>query len=212
MRNKQTGKTHKEAIVMTEPQTALIAFVRARRGDEVLSALLETAADKRRSQAQGEAAALRQEARQLRQESLQDLRLAKSRFEAAGRRIEAIHGLELSDDVRAAAVGVASSDLAGCKASLRKAANALEAAVLCARELEAQAESTLGRIAAYPEVAAWEALSTSAGEHITSASLLDRLSAVGADFHTRVPGGIVSLPVRSQRVAVPETTDGLHAG
>jgi hypothetical protein len=75
---------------MTEPQTALMAFVRARRGDKVLSALLATAADKFRSQAEAESAALRQEARQLRKASLQDLRSAKSRFEAADRRMEAI--------------------------------------------------------------------------------------------------------------------------
>lgn len=197
---------------MTEPQTALIAFVRARRGDEVLSALLATAASKRRSQAQAEAAALRQQARQLRQASLQDLRSAKSRFEAADRRMEAIHGLELSDDVRAAALRAASSDLAGCRASLRKAANALEAAVLRARELEAQAEGALRRIAGYPEVAAWEAITHPAGEHAESGPVRNRLSAVGPDFHARVTGGIVCLPVRSQRVAVPETTNGLHAG
>jgi hypothetical protein len=212
MGNIQTGKMPEEATAMTEPQTALMAFVRARRGDKVLSALLATAADKFRSQAEAESAALRQEARQLRKASLHNLRSAKSRFEAADRRMEAIRSLELADEVRAAAVRAASSDLAGYRASLQKAANAVQAAVSRARELEAQAESTLRRIAAYPEVAAWEAITRPPGEHIESSSLPNRLRAAGADFPVRVTGGVVCLPVRSQRVSVPETTDGLHTG
>jgi len=197
---------------MTEPQTALIAIVRARRGDGVLTALLATAADKRRSQVHAEAVALRQEARQLRQVALQDLRSAKSRFEAADRRMEAIRGLELADDVRAAAVHAASTDLADSRASLMKAADGLEAAVLRGRELEAQAEGALRQIAAYPEVAAWEAIRIPAGEPNGTGSLSSRLLAVGGDLPAMATGGATRRPVRSQDVSVSETTDGLHTG
>lgn len=93
-----------------------------------------------------------------------------------------------------------------------KAADSLEAAVLRARELEAQAEGALRQIAAYPEVAAWEAIRIPAGEPNGTGSLSSRLLAVGADLPAMATGAVARRPVRSQDVSVPQTTDGLHTG
>ncbi len=143
---------------MATSHSALVAVVRARRGDESLMSSLAAAARKLRSDAEAQAAAMRDQARQLRRHRWAALQTAKVQFDEANGRLTVIQSLELQEDVRAAAMIAARRDISVARRSLRAAAQALEAAVSRAKTLEAKAEDVRRSIHSYPEVAAWEAI------------------------------------------------------
>jgi hypothetical protein len=165
---------------MVCPHNALIALVQARRGDATLASLLADAASRVTSEAEAQAAALREEARHLRQEAWHDLQSAKSDFEASRHRTMVTRDLELDDGLKAAAVRAASQDLARARQSLRRAADDVEKAVSAARLAESQAEMVTRRVAVCPEVVALEALRNSSGRRHKGEGAVDRkLARVG---------------------------------
>jgi hypothetical protein len=66
--------------------------------------------------------------------------------------------MELKEPLKTAALQAASRDLTSSRQSLRRAADAVEAAVADARSAEAQADMVAAQVAALPEVVAFEVL------------------------------------------------------
>ena len=143
---------------MATSHSALVAVAQARRGDKVLMSSLAAAAGKLRSDAEAQAASMRDQARQLRRHRWAALQAAKVQLNEANGRLTAIQSLELQEEVRAAAIIAARRDISVARRTLREAAQALEAAVSRAQTLEAKAEDVLRSVHSYPEVAAWEAI------------------------------------------------------
>lgn len=152
--NQQT----KEVTAVSDPPNALVALVRARRGDAALGAALAAAAGRIAAEGQDQVRGLRCEARCLRRDARRDLHSAMSDFEASRQRATVIHSMELDEPLKTAALQAASRDLAGSRRSLGKAADAVETAVAAARSAEVQAERVAERVAARPEVVAFEVL------------------------------------------------------
>jgi hypothetical protein len=152
--NQQT----KEVTAVSDPPNALVALVRARRGDAALGSALAAATGRISAEGQDQVRAFRCEARRLRRDARRDLESAKSDFEASRHRAAVIRIMELKEPLKTAALQAASRDLASSRQSLRRAADAVEAAVADARSAEAQADMVAAQVAALPEVVAFEVL------------------------------------------------------
>jgi hypothetical protein len=197
---------------MPDPRNALVALVHARRGDAALGSALAGAAGRITAEAQARVRALRREARRLRLEAWRDLHSAKSDFEASRQRAAVIPSMELDEPLKTAALQAASRDLAVSRRSLGKAADAVETAVAAARSAEAQAEMVAERVAACPEVVAFDALRNSSPDR--NRRDVSRPRQFGMHVPLCAPAVAASAPHPAQACSQElelDYTDGRHA-